>query len=81
MGNNKASVQQGALLHITPDIEASAREAAIFVDAILKGANPGKIPITPPAKFQIGINLSTALKLDIVVPPDMLDLAGDHVYR
>ncbi|MCP3939855.1 MAG: hypothetical protein GY710_00010 [Desulfobacteraceae bacterium] len=81
MGNNEASVKQGALLHITPDLEASGREAAIFVDAILKNADPGQIPVTPPAKFQIGLNLSTALKLNIVVPPDMLDLAGDHVYR
>jgi putative tryptophan/tyrosine transport system substrate-binding protein len=81
MGVTQSSVKQGALFHITPDIEASGREAAIFVDAILKGAKPGEIPVTPPAKFQLGINLTTALKLNIVVPPDMLELAGDHVYR
>jgi putative tryptophan/tyrosine transport system substrate-binding protein len=81
IGNNQACVKKGALLHITPDLEASGREAAIFVDAILKGADPGEIRVTPPGKFQIGINLTTALKLNIVVPPDMLDLAGDHVYR
>ncbi len=81
MGNNKAAVKKGALLHITSDLEAGGREAAIFMDAILKGADPGEIPVTPPSKFHIGINLTTALKLNIVVPPDMLDLAGDNVYR
>lgn len=81
MGQKMESVKLGALLHITPDMEASGREAAKMVDAILKGADPGKIPVTPPAKFQLGINLATALKLNIVVPPDILDLAGTHVYR
>ena len=81
MGQTLESVKAGALLHITPDLEASGREAAKFVDALLKGTDPGKIPVIPPSKFQFGINLTTALKLNIVVPPDILDLAGDHVYR
>jgi len=81
MGQKMESVKLGALLHITPDLEAGGREAAKMVDAILKGADPGKIPVKPPAKFQLGINLTTALKLNIVVPPDILGLAGNHVYR
>jgi putative tryptophan/tyrosine transport system substrate-binding protein len=81
MGQRLTSVKMGALLYMTPDLEAGGREAAKIVDAILNGANPGEIPVTPPARFQLGINISTALKLNIVVPPDILDLAGDHVYR
>ncbi len=81
MGQTMESVKMGALLHITPDIEASGREAATFVDAFLQGADPGKIPVVPPGKFQLGINLTTALKLGIIVPPDILDLAGKNVYR
>jgi putative tryptophan/tyrosine transport system substrate-binding protein len=81
MGQTLESVKMGALLHITPDLEASGREAAKFVNALLKGTDPGEIPVVPPTKFQFGINLTTALKLNIVVPPDILDLAGDHVYR
>ena len=81
IGQSLESVKLGALLNISPDLEASGREAARLVDAILKGTDPGEIPVTPPAKFQLGINLTTALKLNIVVPPDMLELAGEHVYR
>ncbi|HAX18177.1 MAG TPA: hypothetical protein DCY00_06245 [Actinobacteria bacterium] len=72
---------QGPLLHFSPDLEAGAREAAKFTDAILKGLDPGIIPVTPPSKFKIGINMSTALKLKIVIPPDILELAGNDVYR
>jgi putative tryptophan/tyrosine transport system substrate-binding protein len=81
MGQTMDSVKMGALMHITPDLEAGGREAAGLVAAILEGADPGTIPVTPPARFQLGINLSTALDLNIVVPPDILALAGKNVYK
>lgn len=81
MGQTMDSVKMGALLHITPDLEAGGREAANFVAAFLKGIDPGTIPVTAPARFQLGINLTTALNLNIVIPPDILALAGNHVYR
>jgi len=81
MGQTLESVKAGALMHITPDIQAGSRESAKLVHAILKGYDPGKIRVTPPREFELGINLTTALKLNIVVPPDILDLAGDNVYR
>jgi putative ABC transport system substrate-binding protein len=81
MGQTLKSVKTGALVHITPDIEAEGREAAKWVHAILKGYDPGNIRVTSSQVFELGINLATALKLNIVVPPDILDLAGDNVYR
>lgn len=81
MGTKLESVKLGALLHLTPSIEASGRETAMLADAILKGADPGKIPVTPPTAFELGINLTTALENKIVVPPDLLELAGEHIYR
>jgi putative ABC transport system substrate-binding protein len=81
MGQTMDSVKMGALMHITPDLEAGGREAADFVASILAGTDPGIIPVTAPARFQLGINLTTALNLNIVVPPDILALAGDHVYK
>ncbi len=81
MGTKLESVKLGALLHLTPSIEASGRETAMLADAILKGADPGKIPVTPPTSFELGINLTTALENKIVVPPDLLELAGEHIYR
>jgi putative tryptophan/tyrosine transport system substrate-binding protein len=81
MGTKIRSVQLGALLHLTPSIEGSGRETARLADAILKGADPGKIPPVPPAAFDLGINLKKALELNIVVPPDLLKLAGPNVFH
>ncbi len=80
-GTKLDSVRMGALLHVTPDWKASGRETAAIADALLKGADPGTIPVTPPDAFLLGLNLTTALKLKIVVPPDLIQLAGAHVYR
>jgi len=81
MGQTMESVKMGALMHITPDLVAGGEEAAKLVDAILKDADPGTIPVTAPATFTLGINIATALRLHIVVPPDILELAGDNIYR
>jgi putative ABC transport system substrate-binding protein len=81
MGNNLNSVKLGALMHITPNLKASGEEAADLVNTILKGAKPNDMPVTLPSIFDIGLNMTTALKLNIVVPPDMLELAGEHIYH
>lgn len=81
MGTKLHSVKLGALLHLTPNTEATGREAAKIADAILKGAHAANIPVVPPQVFDMGINLTTALKLNIVVPFDILKLAGKNVYR
>lgn len=81
MGTKIKSVEKGALIHLTPSIEGSGREVARLADAILKGSDPGKIPAVPPGNFELGVNLGTALKYGIVIPPDMIKLAGKHLYK
>lgn len=81
LGTKLYSMKNGALMHITPNLEASARETALMADQILNGKNPGQIPVTSPAKIDLGFNLTTTLNLGIVIPPDMLRLAGENVYR
>ena len=81
LGTKLDSVKMGALMHVTPNLEASGRETALLADKILKGEDPGQIPVAPPLHFDVGLNLTTALRLKIVIPPDMLQLAGEHVYR
>jgi putative tryptophan/tyrosine transport system substrate-binding protein len=81
LGAKADSVKRGALMHVTPNIEASGRETALLASQILEGKDPGTIPVTPPLNFDLGINITTALKLKIVIPPDILKLAGKHVYR
>jgi len=80
-GTKLDSVKRGVLMHVTPNMEASGRETALLADEILSGKDPGTIPVTPPSNFDLGINITTALKLKIVIPPDILQLAGKHVYR
>lgn len=81
LGTKLYSMKNGALMQITPNLEASARETALMADQILNGKNPGQISVTSPTKIDLGFNLTTALNLGIVIPPDMLRLAGENAYR
>ena len=75
------SIKQGALLYLSPGQEGTGKEVAMIADAILKGALPGDIPVTYPDSMILGINLSTAIKMGITIPMDIMELAGKHIYR
>lgn len=80
-GANVESVRRGALLSMIPNFEAAGGESANLVDRILRGAEPGAIPVTMPGQFEIAVNLETAVALGVAVPLDLLELAGKNVFR
>ena len=80
-GNTLESVRTGALIAVIPNSEAGGRELARLADAVLKGADPGKIPVIAPESFDLGLNLATALRNGIAIPSGMMALAGEKIYH
>ncbi len=64
--------ESGGLITYGIMYESNYRRMANFVDKILKGADPGKLPIEQPTKFQLVINLKTAKQLGITIPPSIM---------
>lgn len=62
----------GGLLAYGPSYPELFRRAAIYVDKILKGANPANLPIEQPTTFELVINANTARALGLAIPSSML---------
>ena len=69
---NRRFVEAGGLMSYASNNGDLFRRAASFVDKILKGANPGDLPMEGPAKFELVVNLNAAKKLGVTFAPEIL---------
>lgn len=78
--SHRIHVESGGLMSYGVDYIDEYRRTAIYVDKILRGANPGELPIQQPTKFQLVINLKTARQLGLRIPDSVL-FQADEVIR
>jgi putative ABC transport system substrate-binding protein len=76
---SKENVEAGGLMSYAADRLDLARRAALYIDKILKGANPADLPVEQASKFQVVINLKAAKALGLDVPPKLLALADEVI--
>ena len=77
--NSRFYVSSGGLISYGPDFIDQFRRAAEYVDRILKSEKPGELPVQAPTKYELVINLITAKKLGLVIPPTVLARADDVI--
>jgi putative ABC transport system substrate-binding protein len=72
-------VDAGGLMGYGPNLTDLFRQAANYVDRILKGARPADLPIQRPAVFKLAANMKTAKALGLAIPPSLLRRADQVI--
>lgn len=78
-GTNRPTLDPGALMSYSGQIQEAYNQAAIFVEKILKGAKPADLPVQQSTKFELIINLKTANALGLTIPQSMLQRADEII--
>jgi putative tryptophan/tyrosine transport system substrate-binding protein len=78
--SDRLFVAAGGLICYSTDRADQFRQAAYYVDRILRGAKPADLPLQAPTKYETAINLKTARALGLTVPPGLL-VAADEVIE
>jgi len=81
IGAESEFAKAGGLMYYSANINlvTQFRQAATYVDRILKGAKPGDLPVQQADKYTLAINLKTAKTLGLTLPPGLLAIADEVV--
>ena len=79
MTNASQYAEAGLLMSYGPNVEDLYRQAATYVDKILRGASPADLPVEQPTKFELVLNLKTAKALGLTFPQALLATANEVI--
>jgi putative ABC transport system substrate-binding protein len=72
-------VAEGGLISYGTDIARSFAQAASSIDRLLKGETPSDLPLQPPSRYDLVLNLKTAKAMGLNVPASVLALADEVI--
>jgi putative ABC transport system substrate-binding protein len=76
---NRELVEAGGLISYSTNFDVMLRQAAGYVDRILRGTSPGELPVQQAATFELVINLTAAKALGLTIPPIIIARADEVI--